>query len=484
MTTTDAVHERIVRGGLALGVRHVALAVVHLAGGIALARLLTPVEFGLYAVLLTIGGFQVALSDVGFFASLVRRAEEPEDADFSALLGLQLTLGAVLAAVACAAAPHLVTLYDRPPGEVPYFRLAAFVAPLGLLASPCSLRMERRLQFGRIAAVELSGSIAFYATAVSLAVRGGGAACFAWALIARSAVVVVVAHVMSPRWPRPAWRWDRVRPHLAFGLPHQASGLLGAAAASVNSVLVALTFGLDDAGLIAWATTLSYYLGTAVGALARLLTAGVPRLQHDPPAMVRGLNHAYAGCAFALFAGTALLGGLAPMITDVVYSAQWRPALPALYALLVSSAFQPLAVPTRAAAFALGWSGTMLGVNAARTGLLWAGLAGFSRVLSATYAYGAAVLAIELTEVPLYVRLVRRLPGVSAVRAMAPSLIASVSVVALLQLAHRRLPAGFATLAALAAGGLAVYAAASLGLSRLLGEPIQNLLRAGRGRLP
>src|SRR5258708_20608559 len=62
---------------LALGVRQVLTAGMGFLGGILLARLLSPAEFGLYAIITFLLPFLLTFGDVGLAAGLVRQAHEP-----------------------------------------------------------------------------------------------------------------------------------------------------------------------------------------------------------------------------------------------------------------------------------------------------------------------------------------------------------------------------------------------------------------------
>ena len=68
---------RAVRGSVALGIRQSGVLGLNLMGSVILARLLTPGEFGVYAVVLFARSFLAAFADGGLGAGLIRQPDEP-----------------------------------------------------------------------------------------------------------------------------------------------------------------------------------------------------------------------------------------------------------------------------------------------------------------------------------------------------------------------------------------------------------------------
>ncbi|MGH7356238.1 MAG: oligosaccharide flippase family protein, partial [Candidatus Rokuibacteriota bacterium] len=107
----ESLRTRTVRGAVLLAGQRVASLAITGLGGIALARLLGPDDFGVWAVLAFAVGLGVTFSDLGLGAALVQRRElDPAaslPAAFAANLGLALVLGGATAALAPAVARAL-----------------------------------------------------------------------------------------------------------------------------------------------------------------------------------------------------------------------------------------------------------------------------------------------------------------------------------------------------------------------------------------
>ena len=110
MTTSSSspgLRGRTLRSFLLLGAQKVVSVVVTAAGGIALARLLTPEVFGLYAILVFVITLGVRFSELGLGTALIQRRELELATGLSAAYTATFVLALVLGAAIVAAAPLL-----------------------------------------------------------------------------------------------------------------------------------------------------------------------------------------------------------------------------------------------------------------------------------------------------------------------------------------------------------------------------------------
>jgi O-antigen/teichoic acid export membrane protein len=106
----DQVERRGLRAAGQLVARTVLTRGITLLGTVALARMLTPADFGVFAVITLIVTIITVVGDLGIGAGLVQQREEPSPADLETVLAVQLALfgGLGLAAAVAIWAP------DRP----------------------------------------------------------------------------------------------------------------------------------------------------------------------------------------------------------------------------------------------------------------------------------------------------------------------------------------------------------------------------------
>ena len=204
---------RTLRSFLLLGAQRVVGVAVTAAGSIALARLLSPEVFGLYAILVFVISLGVRVSELGLGAALVQRRDlDPATGlgvAFTATFGLALVLGIVIAA----AAP-LVARWPGVSGDVTApVRWLAVLVVLSSFRMPATVLLERRLAYLPLTAAETADTVTFYAVAVGAAMAGAGLWSFVAGALAARAVNLVVL-----------WSAARWRPTLALELGRAGAG--------------------------------------------------------------------------------------------------------------------------------------------------------------------------------------------------------------------------------------------------------------------
>jgi PST family polysaccharide transporter len=215
------VRRRAVAGAAIFTIRSAAIRVVGFAGTIVLARLLAPHDFGLLAFGTTLMVFAKYLADGGLGAAWVRGSNAPEKADLAALLGLQLLVSGLFAAVTAAAAAPFGT-----GGRV----VAVIVAtlPIATLGTPAEIVLERDLAYGPIALAEVVATLTYFGWAIgTIEVFGWGVWGLATGMLARTFAGVIVVVILSPvGLPWPTLSWKRVRGPLGFGVRFQGIGVI------------------------------------------------------------------------------------------------------------------------------------------------------------------------------------------------------------------------------------------------------------------
>lgn len=458
--------QRALRGGVTLIMRAVGVRLLGLVATVLLARLLTPNDLGLAALGMTalvVGGL---LADGGIGVGLLRRAEQPTQAELGALLGVQLVL-----AVALSGAVAAVAVLIGRGGLV----TAAIVAglPVYALRAPPTILSERELDYAPIAAAEIAESVAYAVVAVALAYAGLGVWAIVVGSLARAVVGTVTLLVRSRHglpWPRP--RLALVRPLVAFGVRFQSAGLVSVVRDEGLNVLVAALGGVAQLGVWSlgrrcaqvsfvvfeslWRVTYPVY--------ARLLEAGAD-LRAD---LERGLRVSGAGTGLALVGVAAS----APALVPALVGPGWGQVAPivatAALGLVVSG---PISVTFSGYLYALGEAGQVLRCLVAAAGV-WLLAAGVLLPTVGIVGVAAGWTIASWTESVLLVHFVRRsLPGVTVSR-LWPPVVAALAVGLPFWLLAR-------SVAGLAAG-VAVAASASLTYAVVMTVADRSLLDLAR----
>jgi O-antigen/teichoic acid export membrane protein len=332
---------RAMVGVLLVAGRGIAVRLVAFLGMIVLARLLTPRDFGLFAVATAVLAVAQLLSDGGLGVGLLRRPCPPTREELAALLGLQLTLG-----LALCAAGWLVAPWTGRGGQLIALMLTAL--PVLAFRTPAKIELERDLQYRPLMSVEVAEMATFNVWAITCVALGLGVTGLASAALARALVGTAVLTRLSPLgWLRPRFGLAAIRPLLVTGVRFQAVALTTPARDIGLTAIIAALAGTATLGTwslayrILQVPSLLFESGWRVGipAIARLIAAG-----EQPRAMVERIASVVAVGTGIVVAG---LAGSSPVLVPAVFGDTWRPAadvmLPACLGLLVGG---PISVAT------------------------------------------------------------------------------------------------------------------------------------------
>jgi len=404
---------RTLRSFLLLGGQKAIAIAVTAGGAIALARLLTPEVFGLYAILSFVIALGVRFSELGLGAALIQRRDLDAvgglGAAFTATLGLALLLGAAIAG-----AGPLVARWPGVSADVTApLRWLALLVVLSALRMPASVLLERRLAYLPLTIAETADTVVFNTVAIAAALAGAGLWSFVFGALAARAVNLAVLWSVT-RW-RPAfhWHWRDLAPVLKFGILFQGSILINIAGDAVVPTFVAAWSGVAAVGLLNWAVLLAYMPTQVVTIAGRVLFPALSTLQADAARFAVATERALNRVTTLLYPAAALLLAGAEPVVRLVFGEVWVPAVPAVRCFCLSAIIGGTSTILVHALYSLGRADLVFRLNLAGAVLLWAmtvvlvpwlGFVGFAVASAALACGGVSYAALSLRRlIPLRV---------------------------------------------------------------------------------
>jgi O-antigen/teichoic acid export membrane protein len=362
----------VTRGIVALVSRTIVMQLVVFAGSVGLMRLLTPREFGIFAIVQSVLAIVVFFGDTGVGGALVRQAPAPTERQLSSVFYLQLAAALVLMTAVLGLAGTIPRIWrDLPPDAVLLMRILAVDFVLVSLRVPAMLLLERQLRFGTLSLIDIAGGLAFYSAAVVLAFGGAGVWALAVGVLARTAVVTVAAFGVSGWRPRLLFAWTDLRPLLRFGVAQQSRNIVSLVNDAVTPFWGGRVLGVTAVGYLNWARQTAYFPLRMVDTMR---TVGFPlfaRLQHDRALLGESVGRAIHLCAFVTSGCVALFAGLGEPLTRHVFSEQWLAAVPLLVVFAGAISIGFLSPLVASALDAIGRPGVFLRVACVWTAITW-----------------------------------------------------------------------------------------------------------------
>lgn len=290
---------------------------------VAVARLLTPVEIGLFAMVVIVLAAVQTILDEGLNEVLIQR--EPLDElhlDSAFWSNVALTGGVCAALVA--GAPLLAGLFEEP-GIAPLLQVAA-LAPL--LVGLCGVQqalLRRQLRYRILVVRSLAGIAAGGIVGIILALQGYGA----WALVAQQVVDRAVGAAVlwaGAGWtPRARFSRSHARDLMPYSAFLTATRIVNFCSKHVDRYLVGLLMGPAALGVYTLAyrvhDTLSFLI---VQGVANVGMSTFARLQAERERMRRALYTAIelgGLAAIPVFLGVA---AAAPNLVVTFFGEDWR----------------------------------------------------------------------------------------------------------------------------------------------------------------
>ena len=338
---TGGLGRRAVHGVLVSSGARLLKIVVQVAAVVVLARLLTPGDYGLVAMVTAVIGLAEVLRDFGLSTAAIQ-AKTLSREQRDNLWWISTGIGALLAAIVCAGAP-LVALWFRRPELVDLTRVLSLIFLLNGMTSQYRADLTRRLRFLPMAVWEVASPLVGLLLAIVLAIAGAQY----WALAAQqlsAAAVLLIGMAVAARWlPHRPRRRQPMRALLVFGWQLVGSQLLDYLGKNIDSLVIGTRFGATPMGLYNRAYQL---LMTPLGQVrAPTTTVALPvlaRLHDDVEATNRYVQKGQAALGLGLVAGLGLIMGAAEPVTAIFLGAQWLSVEPLLRLLAIAGALHTL----------------------------------------------------------------------------------------------------------------------------------------------
>lgn len=343
-----------VRRSLALSAldSYLALA-LQLASTVAITRLLTPEQIGVFAVAAVFAALASTFRDFGVAEYLIQEREFDNDT-IRAALTVNIVISWTMAVLLLVLAPVAAAFY-RHPGVAEVMRVQAanfLLIPFGAVTMAW---FRREMNFKPIFVAGLLANTASFVVSVTLALRGFGYMSLSWSSLAGVVVTVLASIWMRPgnfpRWPG----LRKVGQVVQFGKCASGIYIFGQAGKGAPEMIIGRVQDMAMVGTFSRAYGLAELFNRLV--LCSIMPVCLPyfaqsvREQGTP---LRGMLNAMAfltatGWPFLLFMAVATFPAI-----RIVYGVQWVDSVPLARLLCAVAAVELLYYPAKEAMLALG----------------------------------------------------------------------------------------------------------------------------------
>lgn len=455
-----------------------------------IAHILSPGDFGVYAVALTVYTIVSSFGELGVSSCLIR-ADLDIDELAPTVLTVSLLSSAVLADAMAFSAGPIARALGTASAVAPIRVMAFAVLLLGAFAVP-NAQLTRDFKQDKIFLANAVGFIPATVLLIVLAKSGDGAMAFAWSTVVRQLAVGCTLVAVVPRRYWPGFTRASLSVLLRFGIPLAGANFVNYTLLNVDYAFVGHLLGAIALGVYMLAFTVaSWPYGLLGGVINSVAMPAISRVKHDPELLEKAIAAGLRGVTLVVMPMCAVMLVLARPLILTFYGVKWAGsanvlAILSLYGvtfmtcLLFANILTGLGRTKLLLVLQVIWIATLFPAMA--LGVHVDGITG------AAYAHVAVIFPIVL---PSYLLVLRRVTGVrlsALARAVLPALLGSAAAA----LAARAAASQFSSppaqlMAGLAAAGITYAACAGRQVTVVLaqGRGAQRLLRwyAGVARL-
>lgn len=315
--------------------------VLNLGSIMILARLLTPRDFGLFAMVTTVMAFLRVFKDAGLSTATVQR-EDITHAQVSNLFWINVATSGAIGLLLAACSPAIAWFY-REPRLIGITLILSSTFLLSGLAVQHTALLTRQMRFKATAVIQLGSMLVGTAIGVVMAWTNYSYWALVWGNFATVAASVVMTWIAIPWRPRAPIGRSGTGSLIRFGVNLTTGGFLYSLAKGMDTILIGRFYGPNSVGLYTRAAALlNRPMEQALSPLHSLFVPVLSRIQSQPERYRRTFLRVYEAMALVSCLSTGLLFALARPLTRVVLGAKWEQAAIIFASLTIAAFITPL----------------------------------------------------------------------------------------------------------------------------------------------
>lgn len=305
------------------------------------ARMLSPEDIGLFAMVSAMMYLLAMLTDQGLVEAVVQRAEVTQE-QLNTVFFFNMGLAMLMLTGVWIAAPWLAAWFKAPQGA-DLLRVLALTLPLSAASLGQSAMRKRGFEYRWLAFVNLAATLVGCVLALALILAGAGV----WGLVAQWVIGTSLLTAMF--WTRPAWRLSRrtdfagTVPLFKYGLNRISAAILDFLNTRYIEFFLVATLGPAVLAIYTVGVRIQQALMQALGSTAyELAHNGFSRLANDRPALLGAYYKSLTATTALMVPMFCLIAAVAAPLTSVLFGARWLASVDVTRVVCVLGAIQLL----------------------------------------------------------------------------------------------------------------------------------------------
>lgn len=281
--------------------------VVSLASTLVMARVLSPADYGLMAMAMTLVGFVGFFNEVGIGAAIVQKKELGE-AEVNGCFAFSILASLVLFIITALISGPASAFFGAPKLQ-PMIAVLASAFIFGAIGTVPLAFLRKEMNFKAVAGINVLAVFVQASMSLILALRGMGAWALVWSFVASSVVQSVGAFWLSSWRPRGAFGMRAAYGIVMYGLHVTTTRIFWYMYSNADKVIIGRVLGERALGIYDMAFSLATLPTSQITTLATNVASPLfSKLQNDLPQLRAFILHITRGVAYVTY--PALIGML------------------------------------------------------------------------------------------------------------------------------------------------------------------------------
>ena len=306
-----------------------------------LARLLSPQDFGLLAMVNVVIALSTTLIDMGLGVALIQR-KEVSDIHYGSVFFFNMAVGLLLMTALFFSAPFIADFYNNQI-LVPIARVMSVVFVLSSIGNVIRVKLRKELEYGIPAKAGIIASVVSGILGIGMAFSGFGV----WSLVANSLLNPIISNAYlfyKVKWrPKLIYQWAALKDLWNFGFKMFLSGILETFVSNADSIIIGKLFSPAVLGFYYRARSLNNYVVVySSGSIMNVLFPTFSIIQDDRVRFVNAITKGYHIINFLAFYLTGLFFIIGDALILFLFGEKWEPAIPYFRLIIVGAFGYPL----------------------------------------------------------------------------------------------------------------------------------------------
>lgn len=328
---------------------------------IVIARLLSPSDYGLIAMVMVVINLSYVLVDGGFSSALIQK-KDADKLDFSTIFYFSIFFAAVIYTIIYFSAPYITAFYGPEYALLtPILRVLGIQVIIYSVNSVQTAYVSRKMMFKNFFWATLVGNISSGIIGLYMAYNGFGVWSLVFQSLFSSFVNTITLYAITRKLPSLEFSYVRLKSLFDYGVKLLGANFLTSFFMEFRSFVIGKLYSSNQLAFFDRGRQFPLYIGNNITvSVGAVLFPKMSQYQDNSEYVKETTRKSIRFCAYIMCPLMLGLAAVAEPLVQCLLTDKWLPCVPFLQLFCIIYLFQPIHIANMQAIKAMGYSGVLL----------------------------------------------------------------------------------------------------------------------------